>query len=57
MPIARKAMRQPWAAATAPPTATPRTWPASPPAMKAPVSVARKCFGKTLRMTAIPTLP
>jgi hypothetical protein len=35
----------------------PSTEPKAPPAMKAPDSVARRAGGKTLRTTAMPTLP
>ena len=55
--IPANAQRQPSCAATAPPSATPSTEPNMPPAMNAPVSVARMCLGNTDSTTAIPTLP
>ena len=55
--MAMNAIRQPCAAATAPPMPTPSTWPSRPPAMKAADSVARSRLGKTLTTTAMPTLP
>ena len=42
MAIAAKDQRQPKWTATAPPSATPSTEPNEPPAMKAPVSEARR---------------
>jgi hypothetical protein len=55
--IAANAQRQPRCAATVPPRAMPSTEPNMPPAMKAPVSVARMCLGNTDNTTATPTLP
>ncbi len=52
-----KAQRQPRCAAMPPPRPMPSTEPNMPPAMKAPVSVARKCLGNTDSTTARPTLP